>query len=117
MSMSAQTDVRVTVRVDRDLKENAEFLFERLGLNMTTAMNMFLRKAVNEDAIPFVVSTKSTGFGHGLSVDHISNAFSMAVENDVRANQQKGLPIARYDADKRQAYLEHADGTREYVNG
>jgi DNA-damage-inducible protein J len=117
MSMSAQTDVRVTVRVDRDLKENAEFLFERLGLNMSTALNMFLRKAVNEDAIPFAVSTKSTGFGHGLSADYITNAFNAAVENDVRANQQRGLPIARYDVVKKQAYLEHADGTREYVNG
>jgi len=63
------------------------------------------------------VSTRSTGFGRGLSVGHISNAFNMAVENGILSNQQKGLPIARYDAAKRQAYLEHVDGTREYING
>ena len=115
--MNAQNDVRVTVRVDKDLKENADSLFERLGLNMSVAFNMFLRKAVNENAIPFPVSTKSSGFGHGLSAGYVTSAFNAAVANDIKANQQKGLPIAGYDVDKKQAYLESADGTREYING
>ena len=37
--MSVQNDVRVTVRVDRNLKQSADFLFERLGLNMSVAFN------------------------------------------------------------------------------
>jgi addiction module RelB/DinJ family antitoxin len=115
--MNVQNDVRVTIRVDKDLKDNADSLFERLGLNMSVAFNMFLRKAVNEDAIPFPVSAKSTGFGHGLSPGYVTSAFNAAVSNDIRANQQKGLPIAGYDVDKKQAYLESADGTREYING
>ena len=115
--MNVQNDVRVTVRVDKDLKENADSLFERLGLNMSVAFNMFLRKAVNEDAIPFPVSTKNSGFGNGLSAGNITNAFNTAVANDIKANQQKGLLIAGYDADRKQAYLESVDGTREYING
>jgi len=115
--MNTQNDIRVTVRVDKELKENADSLFDRLGLNMSVAFNMFLRKAVNEDAIPFPVSAKSTGFGHGLSASYVTSAFNAAVANDIRANQQKGFPIAGYDADKNQAYLEYTDGTREYVNG
>ena len=115
--MKVQNDVRVTIRVDKNLKENAEVLFERLGLNMTTAMNVFLRKAVNESAIPFAVSEKNDGFARGYSADDISNAFSKAVENEIAENKQKGFPIAKYDADKRQAYLETSDGKREYVNG
>jgi len=115
--MDVQNDVRVTVRVEKGLKENADYLFERLGLNMSVAFNMFLRKAVNEDAIPFPVSTKSSGFGHGLSADSVTTAFNAAVANDIKANQKKGLPIAGYDAKKKQAYLESIDGTREYING
>ena len=115
--MSAQNDVRVTVRVDRHLKESADFLFERLGLNMSVAFNMFLRKAVNEDGIPFPVSTSNAGFGHGLSADHVTSAFNTTVQNDIRANRQKGAPIAKYDVAKKQAYLELPDGTREYING
>ena len=116
MTMNSQNDVRVTVRVDKDLKESADFLFERLGLNMSVAFNMFLRKAVNEDAIPFPVSTGSSGFGHGLSAGYITSAFNAAVLSDVKANRQKGLPIAKYDAVKKQAYLELPDGAREHVN-
>jgi len=66
---NVHNDIRVTVRVDKDLKENAEYLFERLGLNMSVAFNTFLRKAVNEDTITFPVSTQSSGFGNGLSTD------------------------------------------------
>ena len=40
-------DVRVTIRVNRELKESAEALFEYLGLNMTNAVNIFLRKTVD----------------------------------------------------------------------
>ena len=115
--MSVQTDVRVTVRVDKDLKESADFLFERLGLNMSVAFNMFLRKAVNESAIPFPVSTNSIGFGNGLSADYVTNAFNATVQNDIEVSRQKGLPIAKYDKVKKQAYLEFPDGTREYVDG
>jgi len=115
--MSVQSDVRVTVRVDKDLKESAEYLFERLGLNMSVAFNMFLRKAVNEEAIPFPVSVASSGFGRGLSADDITDAFNTAVLDGIKVKQKKGLPVAKFDADKRQAYLEFADGLREYVNG
>ena len=93
--MSAQRDVRVTVRVDKELKENADSLFERLGLNMSVAFNMFLRKAVNEDAIPFPVSTNNPGFGHGLSAGYITNAFNSAVQNDTNTNRQKSCRQSR----------------------
>jgi hypothetical protein len=108
-------DVRVTIRVDKKLKEQAENLFDRLGMNMSTAFNVFLRKAVSEDAIPFPVSAKGSGFGQGLSTGDITNAFTAAVRNEIAMNKGNGLPIARYDTDSKRAYLEAVDGTREYV--
>jgi len=115
--MNTQTnDVRVTVRVDKGLKNSADSLFERLGLNMTTAFNVFLRKAVDENAIPFLVSMKPTGFGSGLSSDDISIAFTGAVNNEIAQKRNKGLPVARYDKASRRAYLEHADGSKEFVD-
>ena len=42
--MRVQDEVRVTFRVDRDLKVQSENLFDRLGLNMTTALNAFYAK-------------------------------------------------------------------------
>jgi len=110
-------DVRVTVRVDKSLKNSAgSLLFERLGLNMTTAFNVFLRKAVDENAIPFPVSAKPAGFGLGLSSDDITSAFNGAVNSETSKNVKQGLPVARYDKTARRAYLENADGSKEYVD-
>ena len=37
----------------KDIKEAAEKIFGELGLNMTTAINIFLRQAIRENGIPF----------------------------------------------------------------
>ena len=46
----------VSFRIDSDLKNQAEVLFQNLGLNMTTAFNIFLRQSVREGRIPFDVT-------------------------------------------------------------
>ena len=45
----------INVRVDQDLKKEAEALFNDIGLNMSSAITMFLKSAVNYDGIPFEV--------------------------------------------------------------
>ena len=110
------SDVRVTVRVDRNLKDSADRLFERLGMNMTTAFNVFLRKAVDENAIPFPVSVKPTGFGAGYSSEDITRAFTDSVEMEILRKAELGLPIAYYDSVTHRAYIENADGSREYMD-
>lgn len=51
--MSATANINV--RVDAVLKEKAEQLFSDLGMNMTTAITVFLKTAVNCDGIPFEI--------------------------------------------------------------
>lgn len=48
----------LNVRVDEDVKKNVEVVLDELGLNMSTAVNMFLRAVIREDGIPFRVSLK-----------------------------------------------------------
>ena len=45
----------VTIRMDSELKKQAEELFADLGLNMTTAMIAFTKQAVREQRIPFIL--------------------------------------------------------------
>lgn len=45
----------INIRVDSALKQEAEALFHDLGLNMSSAITMFLRSALNHDGIPFEV--------------------------------------------------------------
>jgi len=44
------------MRVDKELKKQAEELFSDLGLNLTTAFTSFLKQSVREQGIPFVLS-------------------------------------------------------------
>lgn len=43
----------LNIRTDKEIKEAAEKNYFSLGLNMTTAINMFLRASIRESGIPF----------------------------------------------------------------
>lgn len=43
----------ININVDSNVKKEATELFNSLGLNMSTAINLFLRKSINEGSIPF----------------------------------------------------------------
>ena len=43
----------LNIRTDKEIKEAAEKIYSSLGLNMTTAINMFLRASIRERGIPF----------------------------------------------------------------
>jgi len=47
----AQTNL--TIRIDEDIKRDAETLFNRIGLNLSSAINVFFRQAIREQSIPF----------------------------------------------------------------
>ena len=43
----------LNISTDKAIKDHAEEIFNELGMNMTTAVNMFLRTAIREHGIPF----------------------------------------------------------------
>lgn len=43
----------LTINVDEKLKKDAEAVFNRLGMDLPSAINLFLRAAVRCDGIPF----------------------------------------------------------------
>ena len=45
----------INVSIDEKLKEQASELFEELGLDLSTAINIFLRQAIRCGGIPFEV--------------------------------------------------------------
>ena len=49
------------IRIDPDLKEQANAVFEELGLTLSTAVNVFLRAVVREGGMPFDVKLARTG--------------------------------------------------------
>lgn len=53
---------QVNIRIDDNLKEKAENLFEELGLNMSTAFNIFIRQSIRQGGIPFEITTQVDPF-------------------------------------------------------
>ena len=43
----------LNIRIDEDLKKQAEVIFNELGMNMSTALTVFLKQAVRSNGIPF----------------------------------------------------------------
>ena len=44
---------RIQVRTESELKEKADSVFHAMGMDMGTAVNMFLAQTVNEQRLPF----------------------------------------------------------------
>ena len=50
----------INVRMDKKIKNEAENLFAELGINMSTAINIFVRQAIRQNKIPFEISAEKT---------------------------------------------------------
>lgn len=47
--------INVTIRLDREIKEQAEKMFNDFGMNLSTAFNVFARQALRQGKIPFEI--------------------------------------------------------------
>ncbi len=58
----------INVNVPKNVKDEATVLFNNLGLNMSTAINMFLKRSISERGIPFEIKelTPSNEFKEAL---------------------------------------------------
>ena len=45
----------MSIRLDSEVKEQAQLVFNHLGMDMTTAINIFLRQAIQYQGLPFDV--------------------------------------------------------------
>lgn len=52
----AGTTTNISIRMDADLKAQADALFAELGMNLSTAFNIFVRQSLREGRIPFDIA-------------------------------------------------------------
>ena len=53
--MAGQT-TNISIRMDSELKTQADHFFAELGMNISTAFTIFVRQALREGKIPFEIS-------------------------------------------------------------
>ena len=76
--------VNMSIRMDTELKKQADAMLADMGLNMTTAMNMFLRQVVRQGKIPFEIATD------------IPNAETLAAMKEVDDMINGKIPAQKY---------------------
>jgi DNA-damage-inducible protein J len=49
----------LSIRIDDDIKAEAERLFQSMGLNLSSAVNIFIRQSIARKEIPFKISAQA----------------------------------------------------------
>jgi len=71
--------------MDSDIKKQAQELFSNLGLDMTTAINIFLRQAILHDGLPFQVQNVKLNKTTAAAIEDAENGKNLSpVFNSVK---------------------------------
>jgi DNA-damage-inducible protein J len=77
---------QVNIRIDDDLKARADNIFEELGLNMSTAITMFIRQTIRQGGIPFEVTTRTDPFYNAENLKIVRQSIKEAEEGKLTAH-------------------------------
>ena len=77
--------INVNIRVDEELKKQTELLLSEMGLNMTTAVNIFLRQVLRTGGIPFEITTRKDDFYNPINQEQLRTSIERL---------EKGLGLA-----------------------
>ncbi|MDA9460959.1 putative DNA-damage-inducible protein J [Enterococcus mundtii 3F] len=70
----------IHISIDEDLKKDAEQLFDELGMNMTTAITVFLKQSVTKQAIHFKIERGNPATLQAIKDGNIHGGFSSVDE-------------------------------------
>ena len=80
----AQTNFNI--RIDEVIKKEAEQLFSGLGMNMTTAVNIFIRQSLRQRGIPFDITMKADPFYNDKNMKVLDKSIKAANEGKLTAH-------------------------------
>ena len=78
----ANNTTNLSIRMDTKLKKQAEQLFKELGMNMTTALNIFLIQAVRQGKIPFEIAVDIPNAETIKAMEDVNNNINVSSEFD-----------------------------------
>jgi DNA-damage-inducible protein J len=67
---------QLNIRIDDPVKEQAEVLFNRMGLTMSAAVKLFLHQVILHNAIPFKISAQGDPHYNPANIARIKDSLS-----------------------------------------
>ena len=71
----------LNIRTDKEIRTAAERIFNELGLNISTAVNIFLRQAIRENGMPFDLKLNTP---NDVTVAAIEEGRKLAFDKDAK---------------------------------
>lgn len=72
----------MNIRMDSEVKKQAEALFGEIGMTMTTAINIFLKQSIRENGIPFELKVNTPNAETLAAIDDVNNNRNMSKAYD-----------------------------------
>ena len=64
--MSTTESTNLNIRIDKEVKSQAEKLLNDIGMSLSTAINVFIRQLIRDGGIPFIINTGSNKGNYNL---------------------------------------------------
>lgn len=85
--------INVNIRLDEELKKKTEVLLADMGLNMTTAVNIFLRQVLRTGGIPFEITTRKDDFYNQTNQKHLKTSIArlesgLGIQHDIMEDDE-----------------------------
>jgi DNA-damage-inducible protein J len=82
MPVSTGANTNINIRVDNAVKNKAQDIFSSLGMDMTTAINIFLRQAIRKNGIPFELITEQSSPPKNRKPGSMKGKFTESSDHD-----------------------------------
>jgi DNA-damage-inducible protein J len=82
----------LSIRIDRDLKNEADRMFNALGMNLTTAITVFVRQSVRQKKIPFEITLSPDNESRGVNMREAKAAVERIWQHSVQNGTDKMTP-------------------------
>lgn len=78
----------LNIRIDKKVKQQADLIFDEMGINLSTAVNIFVRQVIKNKGIPFRISTKEDENALNLDKEdeRLPSLASTATQKDAAKN-------------------------------
>ena len=82
------SQITFSVRMDSEVKKQLDDFCSRVGMNTTTAFNMFARAVLREKRFPFEITTETDPFYNESNLSHLKRGVAAlnsgkGVEHDI----------------------------------
>lgn len=79
-----RADASVTIRMNKSIKQQAQKLFADLGIDMSSAVNLFIKQAIFQNGLPFEVSKKP----NAVTLSAIEDADNGKLKGDLQGTAE-----------------------------